>query len=201
MRTVSSRHWGKVKRRKPQFKLEHNKDQVEKNEDKDSDQHRRRPIPRPVKKSWAEQHPMLLLMSAAIAGTAILAAIIYLIPKSSLTYDNEQRKQQPTLSHLKNDDKTGGPRAAPTDQSFLDTHYRRDSAPSSAMVPGGGSNGAASPASGTSNKPGSNAPNTSFGDGTVSRKDGNCQVSATGSGSFAGALADCVKSSSSGPAK
>lgn len=144
---------------------------------------------------------MLLLMSAAIAGTAILAAIIYLIPKSSLTYDNEQRKQQPTLSHLKNDDKTGGPRAAPTDQSFLDTHYRRDSAPASGMAPGGAGSSSGNSSSDASGKSASNAPNTSFGDGTVSRKDGNCQVSATGSGSFAGALADCVKSSSSGPAK
>ncbi|GAB2180094.1 hypothetical protein DLREEDagrD3_03170 [Denitratisoma sp. agr-D3] len=200
MRTVSSsRRWGKVKRRKSQLKLEQNKAQAETISSPDNDRDefpRRRPMPRRAPQGWMQRHPGLLLSLAALAAFTALAAIIYVIPKSTPHYETEKRKDQPTLSAFGSDKQ--GTRAAPTDQSFLDTHYNQDSVPHG----GGGYAGNGSGGTGNTNSSASaKGPNASFGDGTVTRKDGDCQVNASGSSNFAGALADCVKAGASTASK
>jgi len=138
---------------------------------------------------WAQRHPMAVLLMAVTSAAAAVVGVIYLIPKSTPThyYDGE-KKTQPTLSALDTSlARSSSSRRTPTDDSFLDTHYRNSTNAGSGASGSGGSPGSAS-----ASKASSNTVASSYGDGTVTRKGNNCDVSATGSGNFASALADCV---------
>ncbi|HEY3431799.1 MAG TPA: hypothetical protein VGK09_04560 [Rhodocyclaceae bacterium] len=126
---------------------------------------------------------------AVVSAAVGVVGLIYLIPKSAPSHDYvEQKKTQPTLSALDTSlARSSSSRRTPTDDSFLDTHYRNSTNAGSGASGSGGSPGSAS-----ASKASSNTVASSYGDGTVTRKGNNCDVSATGSGNFASALADCV---------
>lgn len=154
--------------------------------------------PPPIELTWRQRHPMLVMSASMLASLVALVLLIYLIPKSSPPQYEETKKKQPTLSALDTSLERPGQRAAPTDASFLATPYRRDSGatgvPTTNRASGSYDQETRS-GNGGNGKSARPLQYARYGDGTVTRENGNCQVRATGSGNFADALADCVNGS------
>jgi hypothetical protein len=152
-----------------------------------------------VPQGWAQRHPAAMMFMAVTMAAMALGILIYLIPKSGPTRYETEKKTQPTLSAIDTSlsKPPNGHRSTPTDDSFLDTHYRNSTNGGSGGGSGTGSGGGGgSPGSSSSGKApsGNMVASASYGDGTVKRTGNNCLVSATGSGNFGSALVDCVNS-------
>lgn len=151
-----------------------------------------------VPQGWSQRHPAMMMFMAVTMAAMALGILIYLIPKSGPTRYETEKKTQPTLSAIDTSlsKSPNGRRTTPTDDSFLDTHYRNSTNGGSGGSGGVGSGGGGSPGSSSSGKApsGNMVASASYGDGTVKRTGNNCMVSATGSGNFGSALVDCVNS-------
>ncbi len=186
MYTTTSLRRGKVKRRKPLSKPQLIKENTASS--RESFGNYGQPyIPPVVELSWAQRHPAIVVLSSLVLAAAALVTLIYFIPKSAPSTDYEtEKKKKSTLSALDPSPTRPGQRSTPTDSSFLSTPYRKNLTVTES-APQGRSQGQQSDLGSSST-----VANASYGDGTVTRQGGACQVKATGIGNFADALADCL---------
>ena len=154
-----------------------------------------------VPQGWGQRHPAAMMFMAVTMAAMALGILIYLIPKSGPTRYETEKKTQPTLSAIDTSltrPTSSAHRTTPTDDSFLDTHYRNSTNGGSGggIGSGGGGGGSGAPSGSSAGKApsGTMVASASYGDGTVKRTGNNCLVSATGSGNFGSALVDCVNS-------
>lgn len=187
--TSTSRRRGKVKRRPSQVKPPEVFSDT-RSTDASPPPYRAPYVPPPIERTWLQRHPGVTVFISSASAVSALVLLIALIPKSPQSHYYAEEKQ-PTLSALDTSSSRQGQRAAPTDASFLATHYRRESPAPSERYPtqashSGGYARTTTPVAMAS------GPDAHFGDGTVSRKNGHCQIQATGTGHFAEALVACV---------